>query len=243
MSEERTRASSSPAKARPEARVVARVKTYFEAAGAFVAPELSLGWGRADLVAFELDREKCRARVRNGQFRSLDRADHYRALRHMPELESGEHVSVAELCERLGRSASYVRASLVPFLERAGYAKRVGPGQLAKVNGFIPIAQRVIAIEAKVSDWRKGAIQAKRHRSFANRVYLALSSDYVHRVQLEVLRKHGIGLLSASGFGVVEILASPDMPPLDPDRHSFSAEWLWRYRRAAVLKATESAPH
>jgi hypothetical protein len=112
---------------------------------------------------------------------------------------------------------------------------------LAKVNGFIPIAQRVIAIEAKVSDWRKGAIQAKRHRSFANRVYLALSSDYVHRAQLEILRRHGIGLLSASKFGVEEILESPDMPPTDPDRHSFSAEWLWRYRRAAVLKATADA--
>ena len=48
-------------------------------------------------------------------------------------------------------------------------------------------------------DWRKGAIQAKRHRSFANRVYLALSSDYVHRVQLEVLQRHGIGRTAPVG--------------------------------------------
>jgi len=226
---------------RPEAKVVAWVKAHFEAVGAFVAPELSMGWGRADLVAFELDLEKCRARIRNGQFRSLDRADHYRALRHMPELESGDHVSIGALSVYLGRSASYVRASLVPFLERAGYAKRVGPGMLAKVNGFIPIAQKVIAIEAKVSDWRKGAIQAKRHRCFANRVYLALASEYVHRVDLELLQRHGIGLIAASSTRVDELLESPAMPPTDPDRHSFSAEWLWRYRRAAVLKATANA--
>jgi hypothetical protein len=228
-------------KPEPESRVVARVKAHFEAAGAFVAPELSLGWGRADLVAFDLDHEKCRARMRNGQLRSLDRADHYRALRHMPELDSGDSISVGDLSEQLQRSPSYVRRNLMPFLERARYAKRIGPGMFAKVNGFIPIARQVTAIEVKVSDWLKGAIQAKRHRSFANRIYLAMSSAYVHRVDVDLLRRHSIGLLSASKDGVVELLESPERPPTDPDRHSFSAEWLWRYKRSAVLKATEDA--
>lgn len=230
-----------PLKLGPEARIVARVKAYFESKGALVAPEISLGWGRADLVAFDLDLKKCRARVRNGQFRSLDRVDHYRALRYMPEVESGEHISVGGLCSQLGRSESYVRASLVPFLERAGYAKRVKPGMLAKVNGFIPIAQQVTAIEAKVSDWRKGAIQAKRHRTFANKVYLAIASAYSHRVDQKLLERHGIGLISVSQTEVTELVASPYQTPLDGDRHCFAAEWLWRYRRPAVFKAMDDA--
>jgi hypothetical protein len=130
---------------------------------------------------------------------------------------------------------------LIPFLERAEYAKRVAPGGFAKINGFIPIAREVTAIEAKISDWRKGAMQAKRHRCFADRVYLAMSSAYVHRVDMEVLRRHAIGLLSASKDGVEQLLESPRVPPTDPDRHSFSAEWLWRYRRAAIMRATEHA--
>src|SRR5262249_42577945 len=158
----------------------------------FVATERSLGWGRADLVVFRLDADKCRARFENGQFRALDRADHYRALTYIPEVESGQDVSLGILCARLGRSPSYVRGALVSFLERAGYVKRIRPGTYAKVNGFVPIAREVIGVEAKVSDWRKGAMQAKRHRSFANRVYLALAAEFVHRAQLDVLQRHGI---------------------------------------------------
>jgi hypothetical protein len=134
-----------------------------------------------------------------------------------------------------------VRDSLLSFLERAGYIKRVAPGAYAKVNGFIPIASEVIAVEAKVADWRKGAMQAKRHRSFANRVCLVLAERYVHRAQLSVLRRHGIGLLSVSSNTVNEILESPLMPPRDIDRNRFAAEWLWRYRRQAVLEATGCA--
>jgi hypothetical protein len=226
----------------PESRIVAAVRGYYEAAGAFVATERSLGWGRADLVAFRLDPEKCRARFANRQFRALDRADHYRVLRHIPDVDSGDHVSLAMLCGELGRSPSYVRAALLSFLERAGYIIRVRPGAYAKVNGFIPIAREVIAVEAKVSDWRKGAIQAKRHRSFANRVYLAIAAAYSHRVHTDLLRRHGIGLLSVSRGTVEEVLESPPLPPLDHDRHSYSAEWLWRYRRKAVLEAAVCAP-
>lgn len=224
-----------------ESRIVAIVRAHYEASGCFVATERSLGWGRADLIAFRLDVEKCRARIENGQVRALDRPDHYRALRHIPEVESGNRVSVADLCRRLARSPSYVRVALLPFLERSGYIRRLGPAAYAKINGFIPTVSEVIAVEAKVSDWRKGAIQAKRHRSFANRVYLALAGEYLHRVQLDLLRRHGIGLLSVSNGKVVEVLESPMMPPLDPERHSFSAEWIWRYRRRALLEAVGRA--
>jgi hypothetical protein len=225
----------------PESRVVAAVRTHYESSGAFVSTERSLGWGRADLVVFRLDADKCRARFANGQFRALDRADHYRALRCIPDVETGADVSLSVLCAQLGRSPSYVRGALVSFLERAGYVKRVRPATYAKVNGFIPIAREVIGVEAKVSDWRKGAMQAKRHRSFANRVYLALAAEFVHRVRIDVLRRHGIGLLSVAHGVVTEVLESPEHAPLDPDRHSFSAEWLWRYRRPAVLKAAGCA--
>lgn len=225
----------------PESRIVAAVRGYYEASGAFVATERSLGWGRADLVAFRLDLDKCRARFENRQFRALDRADHYRVLRCIPDVQTGNQVSLAVLCGELGRSPSYVRGALVSFLERAGYIIRVRPAAYAKVNGFIPIAREVIAVEAKVADWRKGAIQAKRHRSFANRVYLAIAAEYIHRVQLDVLRRHGIGLLSVCRATVTEVLESPLQAPLDSDRHSFSAEWLWRYRRRAVLEAAGCA--
>jgi DNA-binding transcriptional ArsR family regulator len=220
----------------PEARIVTSVKCAFERQGYLVSTERALGYGRADLVAYQIDPAKCEARRLNGQFRSLERVEQYTVLRHLPEIGQGDEITTSELCDRLGRSKTFVSSQLVSFLERAGYVERIG-NKLARRNGFIPIAKEIVAIEAKVSDWKKGAIQAKRYRWFADKVYLAIAAKYCHRVQVELLQKHKIGLLSVDCDRVSELLASPSLTPCDADRHSFAAEWLWRYRRKAVMEA------
>ena len=193
---------------KPESKIVNTVKDSYESEGYVVATERPLGYGRADLVAYRVDAGKCDARCLNGQYRSLERIEHYTVLRHLPEVGEGPGISIEHLCEKLGRSHAFVRSTLLNFLERSGYVAKVGKAGFARVNGFIPIASEIIAVEAKVSDWRKGAIQAKRHRWFADRVYLAISAQYEHRVQRDVLQKHGIGLLSvekkASGRNTFE---------------------------------------
>jgi hypothetical protein len=226
---------------KPESKIVNAVKGSYEAEGYVVATERPLGYGRADLVAYRVDASKCDARCLNGQYRSLERIEHYTVLRHLPEVGEGPGISIEHLCEKLGRSPAFVRSTLLNFLERSGYVAKVGKTGFARVNGFIPIASEIIAVEAKVSDWRKGAIQAKRYRWFADRVYLAISARYEHRVQRDVLQKHSIGLLSVEKNSVIELLSSPTLAPHDPDRHSFAAEWLWRYKRKAVLEAANRA--
>jgi hypothetical protein len=226
---------------KPESRIVTAVKDSYELKGYLVATERPLGYGRADLVAYQVDSSKCEARSANRQYRSLERIEHYTVLRHLPEVGQGPGISIDDLCEKLGRSQAFVRSTLLGFLERSGYIARVGNEGFARLNGFIPIAKEIVAIEAKVSDWRKGAIQAKRYRWFADRVYLAISARYEHRVQRDLLQKHGIGLLSVEKDCVTELLSSPVLAPHDPDRHSFAAEWLWRYKRKAVLEAAGRA--
>ena len=228
-------------RAKPESKIVTAVKGSYESEGYLVATERPLGYGRADLVAYRVDPSKCDARLTNGQYRSLERIEHYTVLRHLPEVGEGPGISIEHLCEKLGRSPAFVRSTLLGFLERSGYVARVGKDGFARVNGFIPIAKEIVAVEAKVSDWRKGAIQAKRYRWFADRVFLAIAAQYKHRVQKDLLQKHGIGLLSVEKNCVTELLSSPVMAPHDPDRHSFAAEWLWRYKRKAVLEAAGCA--
>ena len=233
--------TDSTARVKPESKIVTAVKGSYESKGYVVATERPLGYGRADLVAYRVDPSKCSARCSNGQYRSLERIEHYTVLRHLPEVGEGPGISIEHLCEKLGRSHAFVRSTLLGFLERSGYIVKVGNAGFARVNGFIPIASEIVAVEAKVSDWRKGAIQAKRYRWFANSVYLAISARYEHRVQRDILRKHCIGLLSVEKNRVIELLPSPALTPHDPDRHSFAAEWLWRYKRKAVLEAANRA--
>jgi hypothetical protein len=54
---------------------------------------------------------------------------------------------------------------------------------------------QIIAIEAKVRDWGRAFRQALRYRLCADEVYIAVSREFSHRVDLELLAQYGIGLI------------------------------------------------
>lgn len=218
---------------KPEARLVANLKCHLEKRGMLTATELGLGHGRADLVAFSVDPSKCQTRFNNGQLRSLDRIEHYSLLRLIPEVTTGKIASLEDLSRRLNFSESYLRTELVSFLMRFHYVIEVQPKKYAKLNGFVPVADEIWAIEVKVKDWKKGAIQAKRYQAFANRVFLAISKDYIHRVDPKILTRHRIGLLSI-GNEISEEIPAPKQQPRNIDRFAFAAEWIWRYKRGEL---------
>lgn len=229
----------------PESRLVSQLKDFYEAQGYYAARELNVGYGRADLVAFAVNFRKVKSRLYNGQLRSLSRIEHYSIIGLLPEIESGESLAIDSIADALPQSSSYVQRKILPHLARFGYIKETEPGRFAKVNGFIPIVDEIIAIEAKISDWRKGAVQAKRYQVFANRTYLAVASKFQHRVDRRVLQQHRIGLLSVSSNEIIELLAAPQLKPRDIDRSYFAAEWLWRYRRRELREGAriESGEH
>lgn len=227
-------------KGRSEASLVGQLKHHFEKQGLLTATELSLGYGRADLVAYRINIDGCRARLDNGQHRSLNRVEHYTLLRLLPDTDTGESLPLAYLSANLSFSPSHLRRSLLSYLIRFGYAVEVEHHQYAKINGFVPISHEILAIEAKVADWRRGAIQAKRYQLFANRVYLGISVEYSHRVDPAILEKHNIGLLTI-GREVTEVLSAPRLSPRDCDRFNFASEWLWRYRRRDIRRMVTNA--
>jgi hypothetical protein len=58
---------------------------------------------------------------------------------------------------------------------------------------------RIIAIEVKVDKWFRALQQAVLYRICADKVYVALSESFLHRVDLPLFKKYGIGLLSVNG--------------------------------------------
>jgi hypothetical protein len=223
-----------------ESHLVRILRNYFDSLGYITTTELSLGYGRADLVAFNIDTNRCKARLNNGQHRSLDKLKYYNLLRLIPEIESDESISLYNLSEHLKLSQSHLRQNLLSFLIRFGYIIEVNHKRYAKVNGYIPIADEILAVEVKVSDWRRGAIQAKRYQVFANRVFLAISNYYAHRVDRSLLEDHNIGLLTV-GHKIYEDLKAPQLLPRDLNRFNFAAEWVWRYRRNNIREMVQNA--
>lgn len=81
---------------------------------------------------------------------------------------------------------------------------------------------RLVAVEAKIKNWKKGLTQARRNRWFASESYLLLdrlptSTDVVQQVQ-----SHDVGLLTCEGH-----LSEPVVTPVRRDLPRSYASWLF----------------
>ncbi len=82
-------------------------------------------------------------------------------------------------------------------LEALGYVKIEG-NYVTSVKKIDAVTKNLIAVEAKISDWKAGLEQALRYKQYANEVYIAISSEFVDKVDKELLKKKNIGLMSVS---------------------------------------------
>jgi hypothetical protein len=88
----------------------------------------------------------------------------------------------------------------------------------------------LIAIELKLSDVRRGIAQAVTYRSLADHSYLALPGGRVGPGAVELARRSGIGLLSVSWSGVLEVVEPPAL--------SVATRWRRRFASELVLEAS-----
>ena len=180
-----------------EAYFVEKLQSFYENKNKLTLREVNFSYGRPDLVILDIDKRKFRLREKREQFNTLLNRKFFEVLAIMPDID-GKNVipiSLSEISEKSGISQSYVRSSILNELKEGGFIKQVDKGYV-KVNGWVPIAKSVTAIEAKLSDWKSGIWQANRYSNVADNVYLAMPPEYIHRVDLEECRRKGVGLIS-----------------------------------------------
>jgi len=69
----------------------------------------------------------------------------------------------------------------------------------------------IIAIEFKLSNWKGALIQAFRYKSFADKSYVFLDNNYIHRAlkHIEMFENYDIGLCSVDDTGKIENFYNP----------------------------------
>lgn len=82
-------------------------------------------------------------------------------------------------------------------LEDLGYIK-VNNSYVETIKKIDAVSKNFIAIEAKISDWKSGLMQANRYKQFANEVYVAISDEYIDKVDENKFKEMNIGLMSVS---------------------------------------------
>ena len=88
------------------------------------------------------------------------------------------------------RKGFRLQAPELPFYERS-----------VDIYGFSKITNKAIAIELKQHKWKKAIEQALLYQLCADEAYIAMPKKFVGRVNLDLLTKYGIGLISISEAG------------------------------------------
>lgn len=120
----------------------------------------------------------------------------------------GKRVDTNRLIEdkKLDSKTLYV---LLEKLIESGYVVTNGNNYIV-IELYKPAVKKVISIEAKLNKWKDGFHQALRYQCFSHKSYLALSSDKIKNVNINLLSEHKIGLISVFN-DKIEFISNPQM--------------------------------
>ncbi|HNY44742.1 MAG TPA: hypothetical protein PLO29_06810 [Paludibacter sp.] len=84
--------------------------------------------------------------------------------------------------------------------------------------------RNLLSVEAKLNDWKSGFYQALRYKFFSHQSYLAYPEKNIHRVDLDLLKEHNIGLISV-GEDRIRFISKPKTEkPKDLTSYFFLSE-------------------
>lgn len=151
------------------------------------AREFSVGYGIADLVF---------ARSFYARQNKLGRKpiDNYYSLMLYLSLQANHPFTTAEASNLLRVSRS-IAGGAINSLVSDGYVTQLKHGSYAKTTVIEPEPMRLVAIEAKLKDWKQGILQARRYKAFTDESYLAILARYEKNIDPELLEAHDIGLI------------------------------------------------
>jgi ribosomal protein S18 len=115
---------------------------------------------------------------------------------------------------------------IIDTLKELGFIEYKDENHLIVRRKYQPVAEEFVSIEAKLSDWKSGVYQAVRYKAFSNSSYLAISEQYLEKVDRNFLREHGVGLITVSDTGATIVVRAKKNKPSSVVSHCYLTERL-----------------
>lgn len=116
--------------------------------------------------------------------------------------------------------------TIIDTLSKLGFVEYKDGSHIVVRRKYQPAAEQLVSIEAKLRDWKSGVYQAVRYKAFSNSSYLAISEQYLEKVDRSLLREHGVGLIAVSDLGATIIVRAKKNKPRSVVSHYYLAERL-----------------
>ncbi|SRR6266536_2911769 len=113
----------------------------------------------------------------------------------------------------LSERESRLRAPIIAYLQRRGFRHVMTEAQFYEhridVYAYSQRDNATVAIELKLSKWKKAVQQAILYQLCADVALVALPVKAASRVDLDLLRTHGIGLIAIAESGTCKEVLAP----------------------------------
>lgn len=241
-----TEVSRRPPMFRLESEMVSCVTRWLSRAGLQVRPEFVTPWGICDLVAVAFRPEGVSHRINLRQFKPVSSITRAALLLRVPDVETSKSISMCKLAKDFAPSLpANVIAAEVERLVSDRFLIRTNRGGLQKLNGWMPLHERLIAVELKLTRVDEAFQQANRNLGFADESYAAFPMELAERLAVEPDRwgryfENGVGLLGVTRRTCkVFVAASASTQSRDSAVQLYCVDKFWRSRdRRGVTKGS-----
>lgn len=177
----------------------------------------------ADVLVSGVDAGVLRRRNTSGLNHPIRDEFSLAVLHAMP---SNVPISLRRIRERLGWGEVDRLADQLARLCEHGFVHHERTDVYRKAKQLKSVVNCCVALEAKLSDWRSGIVQAVRYRLFANEVYVLLPVEMASTASqhAERFRETGVGLALWDGESLHLAVRGTKRPPVSPVANALSTE-------------------
>ncbi|MEP6674180.1 MAG: hypothetical protein ABJA78_03470 [Ferruginibacter sp.] len=163
--------------------------------------EVNLGFGIADLVIYKLKDHQ----IRSDQNLELNHFD----ISIYKIIEKNRITSVDLLHEVTGATKKTINTAIQKLIENSYIQKH--DSIIKFCRSYQKATNEVIAIEAKLKNWKRALDQAYRYKWFASQSFVVLDTKNIMpaKKNIQAFQKLNVGLAEINNFGVVKIIYKP----------------------------------
>ncbi len=216
-----------------ELEMIKPVRSWLRAQRMFVKSEFSTPWGACDVVGCLLDPNRVRQRIELGQDHPIGRQFRVSLLLLIPDERARRSMTFDELLELVGPylSGTMLRTELDRLIARR-FVRTTRRGSFRRSNGWIPMHERLVAVELKLSRVAEVFAQARANLGFADESFVALPLVRARRLVSErratAFHESGIGVLGVRRRGVELLLPARRQRPAFRAAQVHAVERFWR---------------
>ncbi len=195
-----------------EAEMTGPVKRWMESLSLIVKAEFISPWGLCDLVGLSFRKRNVARRLRLGQRQPVTSMTRAALLLQIPDVDADEFMTMRQIIEACAPTLpEEVVVEEAQKLMEDKFVIRKG-NRLQKVNGWMPLQKRLIAIELKLKRVGEAMLQAQNNLGFADESYVGLPKDLAARMAGSARRedfcKRGVGLLAVTPISCEMLIRS-----------------------------------